>query len=212
MPDPDFADLIEKYAMRGIKDWSKADPDLKTRASKHLANKIVDNLHGVREIAQVCFNRIADQKLRFVPMPTFPAKQDSNFERAFFAPIGYQEGNAHKVSFDLFLMVKKGQCLAFRFEPGHGAGQTHDYAHVQLSRKLLGNTLDVIGIPDWIPVSYPAFPMHGKDAVTMFLCVAAAVHGHSLGAIDLLKEIYAGQPGHVAMYTEQLKANLVIAA
>lgn len=212
MPNPDFADLIEKYAMRGLKDWSQAGQDLRTRASRLLANKIVENVGEVRQIAQVIFNPIADGKLRFIPMPSFPAQQDSYFERAFFAPIGYQEADSHKVSFDLFLMVKNGQCLAFRFEPGHGAGQTHDYAHLQLTRKLLRKTLDVAGIPDWLPVSYPAFPMHGEGPVTMFLCVAAAVHGHSLGAIDLLKEIYAGQPLHVAMYIDQLKTTLIMAA
>jgi hypothetical protein len=212
MPNPDFGDLIEKYAMRGLRDWSKADPDLKRRASRLLANKIAENAREVREIAQVLFNEIAYDKLRFVPMPSFPAKQNSYFERAFLGPIGYREGNAHKVSFDLFLMVRDGQCLAFRFEPGHATGQTHDYAHLQLSRKLLRDTLEVVGIPDWLPVSYPAFPVHGTDPVTMFLCVAAAVHGHSLGAIDLLKEIYAGQPLHEAMYIEQLKTSLVMAA
>jgi hypothetical protein len=212
MPDPDFADLIVRYAMRGLRDWSQAGQDLRTRASRVLSNKIVENVREVRQITQVLFNPIEHGKLGFIPMPSFPAKQNSYFERAFFAPIGYREGGAQKVSFDLFLLVQNGQCLAFRFEPGHGTGQTHDYAHLQLTRKLLRETLDVTGIPDWLPVSYPAFPMHGGDPVAMFLCVVAAVHGHSLGAIDLLMEIYAGQPLHVAMYVNQLRTSLIVAA
>jgi hypothetical protein len=191
------------YAKRGVADWKNAASDLKQRAQGCLGISIAEN---DAEVGITLGTRGADlSKLRIIPMPNHP--QQRGFERSFFIPIQEtaQDGSI-AVTFDLFLLVGDKNCLAFRLEAAHPAGQTHDYGHIQLCQTLLRKSVKAATL-NWMPESYPAFPTSTSDPVKLFLYMATAVHGHSNGVLTVLADIFraAGHPGHAVVYGGLLK-------
>lgn len=204
----DYVDLMKLYARRGTAEWTRAPWDLYTRAAKCLGSRIAENYKQARVTIDTIYNsRNADQ-MRFIPMPKLSRGQ---IDRCFFRPIRKYDGLEETVAFELFLLVRRTDCLAFRFEPAHRRPSTrHGYGHVQMSRKLLGN-IEVEGIPEWLPDSYPAFPISTSDPLRMFLAMATAVHGYADGLEKLLEEMFqeAGRAIEIPIYRNLLKEMLI---
>lgn len=178
-------ELMLSYAKLGLGDWRAADPLLKTRARKCLSGLLAedDGQLGVTLGARGA----AMEKLKFIPMPTRNVIRD--VERGFFVPLQRLEGGETILTLYLVFLVRHEHCLSLRLEAAHATGQSHDYGHIQMTRDVLGL---IIPTPDWIPVSYPAFPSSTSDPVDMVLFMMTAVHGHSGagGVLEMLTDIF----------------------
>lgn len=206
MPNPDYLELMKLYARRGLTDWKNTPFELRKRAEKCLGNAIADNEAQANITIQTLYNGQNIEQLRFIPMPKHPSK---GIDRCFFLPIRQMRpGGAETVAFDLFLLVTRTECLAFRFEPAHPGPTLHDYGHMQLSRSMLRKNIQVTGIPDWLPDTHPAFPVLATEPLKVFLCMVTAVHGYTTGCTTVFQEILAGRPGELKMYLDILKKML----
>jgi hypothetical protein len=207
MPTLDFLELMRLYARRGIADWKTAPTELRGRAARCLGTAIAENEAEANVSIYTLYDEKNASRLRFIPMPKHPT---GGIERCFFIPVReLQSGGKETVAFELFLLVARTDCLAFRFEPAHAARSVHNYAHVQFSRKMLRKTIDVKGVPEWLPDSYPAFPTLTAEPVGAFLCMVTAVHGYKNGCTAVLQDIFAGRLGELALYLNELKRILV---
>ena len=133
----------------------------------------------------------------------------SGIEFCFFMPRTINDCYNHEqVAFDLFLLVKGENNLALRFEPADEVGYSHSYAHVQLCRKVGKGSSEFIpkGVPNWVPDSYPAFPLPSSEPLKLFLSMATALHGRSGGIDKVLREIFqkAGRPSKASAYLQVL--------
>jgi hypothetical protein len=186
MRDHDLEDLLRYYSDWGLADWSKkARGTLKMDANACLRNKIAENPRRVKETLTTRFDGTNADKLYFIPMPDHPSSRD--FVHSFFVPI---RGEDDDMAFDLFLLAQGMNGLAFRFESANPTreGETHDYAHVQMCRRMLRNSLSVKTL-NWVPEHYPAFPTRASSSAETFLTMATAVHGRSNGLVYVLEEI-----------------------
>ena len=177
----DLTDLMLLYSRRGVQDWKDANDDLKRKAIAYLSTGIADNEEDTKEIV-----RGANATSMFIPMPKHRCV---GIERCFFLPMN-TEGRLNVLI--LFLLVNRARknCIAFRFEPSHGPDSVHGYSHVQLTRKLVDAERNFPYVPDWLPDSYPAFPVPARNSLEMFLSMMTAVHGFRDGIDTLLVDIF----------------------
>lgn len=199
--------LMLLYARRGIDDWKKASSILRRKASQCLGANIADNETEAAVTINTTYNPdLASHArgLRFIPMPKMTKK---GIERCFFLPIRRWTGDGLSLSFDLFILVSQRNCLAFRFEPAHPHKSRHGYPHVQPSRRLLLKSIQPNGVPEWLPESYPAFPIPAKDSLGIFLSMAVSVHGFRGGMDDLLPDVLqqANRSNEVRSYMKELQ-------
>lgn len=195
------------YARRGVADWNAAPQELRGRALRCLGAAIAENETEANVAIYTKYDPTRIGQMRFIPMPKHPKK---GIERCFFLPLReVQSGGKETVAFELFVLVARMDCLAFRLEPAHKPPSVHNYGHVQLSRKMLRRTIEVKGIPEWLPDSYPAFPILTSEPLRAFLCMVTAVHGYEDGCTAVLRDIFASRPGELALYLSELKKILV---
>lgn len=208
MTFPDFLELMKLYARRGIDDWKSAPNELRKRAQDCLGTGIADHDYEANTTIHTIYNGTSSTQLSFIPMPKHPA---GGIERCFFLPVReLASGGQETLAFELFLLVARKDCLAFRFEPARAAS-AHNYGHMQLSRKMLKKTIEVKGIPDWLPVTYPAFPMLTSEPLKVFLCMITAVHGYQGGSVTVLQDVFqrASRMSELAFYLAELKKMLL---
>lgn len=178
MPD-DLRRLMRVYSRRGLRDWTKAANGLRAVA-RCLAGAIADTEW---EVDRAINGRPGE--LKFIPMPKHGYK---GFKWCFFLP-ARGEGDELR-SLILFILVTSANGVAFRFESGRGRGR-HEYSHIQMTSNLKksglpnGTAGEIRCLPDWLPASYPAFPVPAENWMEMFLVMATAVHG-GRGGIDVL--------------------------
>jgi hypothetical protein len=208
----DFEDLMRLYARQGIADWRdiKSTPhELQTRARDCLGWGIAQDETQAFVTIGTTYDGTNSDRLRFIPMPKRPSRP--GIDRCFFLPIRTREHNYEEaVRFELFLLVTGRNCLAFRIEPPHRLSSAHSYVHAQLSRTMLGTSHEVKGIPDWLPDKYPAFPILASKPLSVFLCMATAVHGYDTGLVPVLQDVFqkASRASEVASYVDLLKKML----
>jgi hypothetical protein len=210
MSSLDYIDLMKLYARAGIADWTAAHWELRSRAMRCLGAGIAEKFEQARVTIDTIYNSQNLHQLSFIPMPKV---SHGGIDRCFFLPVREYDGVEETVTFELFVLVARTDCLAFRFEPAHRLPLTrHGYGHVQMSRKMLRRTIEVLGIPQWLPNTYPAFPISTSDPLRMFLAMATAVHGYASGGLeDLLTQIFreASRALDVAPYHDELKDLLI---
>ena len=100
---------------------------------------------------------------------------------------------------DLVTLADGGQ-IAFRFEPGDARGRVHGYDHVQLSRSIGRRVAQLPATPEWLPDSYPAFPIPGKCAASRFFSMVVAMHGYPDGVRDVLTEMFSNRDAMWGQY------------
>lgn len=207
MPSLDYIELMRLYARRGIADWKTAPHELRGRASRCLGTAIAENEAEANVTIYTKYDPTRVSQMRFIPMPKHPKK---GIERCFFLPLREVEaGGNETVGFELFVLVARTDCLAFRFEPAHKPPSVHNYGHVQLSRKMVRRTIEVKGIPVWLPDSYPAFPILTSEPLKAFLCMVTAVHGYEDGCTSVLQDIFAGRSAELRLYLDELRKILI---
>ena len=200
--------MIFGYAVEGVRDWkNNADHSTRTDAEfcvgqKHLANVEM-------EIPDALQQSISSAIPKFIPMPQNEKgdHRKKGFLWPFFALANSKHGSQEITRFELVILYKGKQCLAFRLEPGHPKSP-HDYTHLQFSRKPFRKKVPVHGIPSFVSDSYPAFPLPGSDTLSLFLSMVAAVHGHA-GTLSMIERVFqAGsdpkQGSQYALHLEKL--------
>lgn len=203
MPN-DLEDLMLVYSIHGVTDWNQASPILRMKAEECLLNKIATDEGEVESV----INSPSTVR-KFIPMPRHGPKQ-RGFDWSFFLP---RKKDGQMTSLVLFILVNQARkdSVAFRFESS--AGGPHGYSHVQLTSKLpeLGLAASSWGVPQWLPASYPAFPIVARNWTEMFLSMMTAVHGYNGGVDDLIKEIFqqAERLNDAQKYMEVLNSVLV---
>ncbi len=209
MLSKELSDLLWLYARRGIADWRQAPSMLRKRATECLGAEIADNESEAAITLHTIYNGKNAKQLRFIPMPRHPKRP--GFERSFFIPVCQAKKETITVGFDLFLIVNAAtkNCLAYRFEPAHDLPSVHNYGHVQMTQKLLLKTIPSKTI-DWIPVSYPAYPLYSSDPLRMFLSMATAVHGYNNGILHVIQEVFVevSRAREVGVYVNHLSQML----
>lgn len=197
----DLLELMKAYALRGYQDWNDNTPDpIRRRAMNCLNFKIVENEWQTREQVRTLHGT---ENRKFMPAPKH---RHAGIEQCFFMPRSIGNDHDLKLAFDLFLLVNQAKNLAFRLEPADQPGHSHNYAHVQFCRKMMGGDLYLCGIPSWIPDSYPAFPLPSSNPLKLFLAMLTAVHGRSGGIERMLQDIFQrlGQPKNAVKYIKLL--------
>ena len=199
MSSLDLNKLILEYSEKGIRDWNDVSYDLQTKSRRCLANAIVERGDDVERMIG---NTQASPQ--FVPMPKVSRR---GFEWCFFLP---KMKNGNLTSLILFLLVNRARqnCLAFRFESSgrqdtpHGLAfrfessgrqdTPHGYPHMQFTRRIAESSSveNFHGVPEWLPDSYPAFPIPAHDPLEMFLCMVTSVHGFRGGIDNLLIDVF----------------------
>ena len=199
MSSLDLNRLILEYSKKGIIDWNDEGHDLKAKSMKCLSNAVVEKGDDVeRMIGNTQANSL------FVPMPKISGR---GFEWCFFLP---KIKNGNLKSLILFLLVNRARqdCLAFRFESSGRRNTPHGYPHMQLTRRIAesSSVKNLQGVPEWLPDSYPAFPIPAHDSLEMFLCMVTAVHGFRGGIDALLEDVFqkAGRPNDARAYKRKL--------
>jgi hypothetical protein len=210
MPSPNLMDLMRLYASHGIADWNdkrKTHYGVQKRARECLGAAIAENKTEAFVTIGTIYNESNADRLRFIPMPKRPKH---GIERAFFIPVNrINDKGVIITTFELFLLVKEKFCLAYRFELPHPAPTVHDYSHVQMSHKMLRETIPT-AVPNWLPIRHPAFPLSISGSLRMFLTMITAIHGYSGGTLSILQEIFqqAGRSPEASLYVSELKEML----
>ena len=178
-------DVLLPYTRLGVADWKARSPDIREKARRCLADIGIaesqnEAMHIIGSILR--HNRFSDVKL--IPMPKSSSRGPECF---FFLPT---HSRSSSMTFELCVLCEQENILAFRFEKAHNDSR-HDYGHVQFSRKIKEKTIGV-RTPDWIPVSYPAFPVPVDDPLSGFLSLVVSAHGYSGGFLRILMDIFQG--------------------
>ncbi len=187
----DYMELMRGYAITGVRDWkSKAPESIRKNALECLAHRYL------AEEEQYIDNILRQEKSspspRFIPMPRpgFRRSTKKRFQWTFFAPVGLDD----IMSFELLILYEKRQCLAFRLEPGHPESRSHNYTHIQFNQDLYKKRIQVAGIPPFISDSFPAFPLPGSDAISLFFAMIVAVHGYQ-GTLNIIQRVFQAGSG-----------------
>lgn len=194
----DTLELINRYAMYGVKHWRDAPSTTKTKAGQALVNKIADN---DAVASMTVYGNLQDGPW-YIPMPPV---NHSGIDWCFFLPIHISE---NQMAFDLFLVIDDANSLGFRFEPADSDKFSHNYSHVQMNRKMNMKQFNTIGIPKWIPDSYPAFAIRTSTPLDMFLSMATSVHGYHGGITNIVKDILKDRPNDIRKCLEKLNTML----
>jgi hypothetical protein len=97
-----------------------------------------------------------------------------------------------RIRIALFMLNRTGaeqwtQAIAFRVEASEGIDSRHCYPHAQLIRKWdVGGTRFPIPGPQWLPESFPAWPLDAAEVSPMGLLIAVFVTLYGKRFIDKL--------------------------
>lgn len=175
----DLKDLMQVYSQRGLSEWTRDAKHLvRSAAGECLPNAIVENEWEIGEV-------IAGRQQKFIPMPRHGYK--NKLDWCFFWP--KKEGRQLR-ALTLFILVNRANrhCVACRFESAlRGA---HGYTHVQLTAKWSKRGAAFQHVPQWLPASYPAFPIPAETWTELFLAMATAVHGYCGGVDVVLRDLF----------------------
>ena len=196
----ELKDLMQVYSQRGLSEWTRdAQHGVRSAVGDCLPNVIVENDW---EISQV----ISGRAQKFIPMPRHGYKK--RLEWCFFWPknVGRRSG-----ALTVLMLVNRANrhCVACRFESDFRGA--HGYTHVQFTAKWGNGGEALPHVPQWLPASYPAFPIPAQNWTELFLVMATAVHGYCGGVDVVLRELFqAAAPAERAQrYMDVLAERLV---
>ena len=206
MPTPELTELMQGYAIQGLQDWQRsAGEERRDLASRGLGrNRLAEREN---DILGALRQRRSTNRPKFIPMPQGRNRshQDNGCHWPFFAAATWMLGEQEITAFDLLISYKDDNWLAFRFEPGNPNEKSHNYTHLQLSKKPFNEKVSVKGIPKFISSSYPAFPLPGSDTLSLFFAMVVAVHGYSETRSIILRAFRAvGETEKASMYFMEL--------
>ncbi len=182
----ELKELVLPYALWGARWWvNKASRKVRKQAEETLGIEIASpELVNKTVMSPIS---TAQSILTLIPMPC----DVKGVTCAFFAPV--VSHNSH-TAFHLVILAEGGQ-LAFRIEPGDvGAGWKHRYDHIQLCKSIGHSSYALPNAPDWLPESYPAFPVPGGSVVSRFLAMIVSMHGFADDLNKVFEEMFPARP------------------
>lgn len=174
-----FCDILRDYSLHGLAYFKDQSSELQRRMRADLQGSLEDDKYQIAR-KLVAIRKGNQTQLGFLPMPR-PGGND--FKASFFLPriTSNYDGN-YMCSFIVLFWVdvgaEKGNTIAVRFDPRGEAGNPHAYTHLQLTRTIKNPNIST-GFEQWVPTSYPAFPLGYDHPLQLFIGMAVAVHGYT---------------------------------
>ena len=189
-----------RYARQGVQDWvESSESGRQERVERILGARIVNGQEYLETIA-----RDLTQAYGWIPVPALSVK---SIKWAFFRL--RQVGVDAKLMFDLVFLLQSGdKHIGFRLEPAHHRGERHKYSHVQLSSRFDQKRIIPEEPLEWLPTSYPAFPIPGTRSLDRFLMLVVALHGFPDRVGTVLPEIWPGRLGKGQEYVGRVHSLL----
>lgn len=190
-----------RYARQGVQDWVKSsESGRQERVEKILGARIVNNEEYLETIAGGL-----TQVYGWIPIPALSVK---SIKWAFFKL--RRVGAEPKLMFDVVFLLRSGnKHIGFRLEPAHDHKDgRHKYSHVQLSSRFDGKRIIPEEPLEWLPTSYPAFPVPGTHSLDRFLMLVVALHGFPDRIGTVLPEIWPGRLGKGQEYVSRVHSLL----
>ena len=194
---------MRSYALRGVKEWASTmgRGNSHTRAEEILGARIANNEY-LASTAVLAGGREEGSDL--IPVPNLSV---GNIEWAFFKPLPIDEGA--ELAFDIVLLLPGRKHIGFRLEPAHkDENGRHAYSHVQLSSRFRRRKVVPENPLDWLPKSYPAFPVPGTCSLDRFLMLVVALHGFPSCARTVLRSLCETRPTQFREYFGRVSALL----
>lgn len=189
----ELKELVLPYARWGADRWREQPKEIREQAEETLDVEIA----SPELVTKTVMSPIGSTQpiLRLIPMPC----DARDVTCSFFAPV---LSHNSCTSFHLVVLAEKGQ-LAFRIEPGDvGSGWAHRYDHVQLCKSIGHRSYTLPNAPEWLPESYPAFPVPGESIVSRFLAMIVAMHGFADSLKAVFEMIFPSRPTLRRKYSE----------
>ena len=198
--DGELLRLMQRYASKGVSDWRAYRRD---RQRQETASYLGTSIAGSDQEAQAELKKGASGKgVGFIPMPQSEA---AGIEWGFFAARRETQDAKDGWVFDLFLLLPEERHIGFRFEPADRYSDArHGFSHVQLSWRFVHRAVEPKLPLKWLPDSYPAFPIPGRESLDRFLMLVVAMHGYPGGTGDLLRDIEPNRATVVQQCTDRL--------
>lgn len=177
-------ELVLPYAQWGARKWKDKPKKLRERDKRTLDVEIA----SLAQVDEAVMSPIRPTRgmLRLIPMPC----DARGVTCSFFVPV---LSHNSCTAFHLVVLAGDGQ-LAFRIEPGDvGSGWTHRYDHVQLCKSIGHRSYRLPNAPEWLPESYPAFPVPGECIISRFLAMIVAMHGFADSLKEVFDEVFKGK-------------------
>jgi len=193
--------FMKAYALLGISDWRQVARRTQVRAQRLLGNRLAEHEWDAATTIDSILNGRKGPK--FIPMPN---QAPAGIAHSFFMPTRI---DADRTAFDLLVLCKdSADCLGFRFEPADHGVTNHAYGHIQMNRRMDGSALAVSGLPQWVPTSYPAFPLRTSTPVEIFLSMVTSIHGYRKDMAALLQRVIPAA-GSRQVYEKMLEAAMI---
>lgn len=196
-------ELAIAYARLGVEHWHQASPRVESRAKRVIGIDIATvedvAVHAIANPARPNGHR----RLTLIPMPCRQRRVDA----AFFVPYLIGAVNLERMSFNLVVLMQQA-AITFRFEPGSDQypDSRHGYDHIQLSKTLGPDRVDLTSPVSPLPTTYPAVPSLSEDAVTRFLAMVVSMHGYPEGSLDIIMEAFGGEASKWKTYVDLTKS------
>ena len=194
----EIEELMWRYARRGVRDWVQSgESGRQEKVEKHLGARIVNNEEFLEATAALT-GGLAQVK-GLIPVPDLSV---GNIKWVFFKPLCTSDG---ELMFDLVFWLPGNKHIGFRLEPAHQYRDgRHKYSHVQLSSRFDDRRIVPADPLDWLPRSYPAFPVPGTHSLDRFLMLVVALHGFPDRTRTVLAEISVGRLGKGQAYVNRV--------
>ena len=199
--ESELLELMKSYAIKGVEDWCSTYRESKRNdTARCLGAPIAQSTHDA--VAATLKQSATNGLVEFIPMPTLT---DSAIEWAFFSPRRESDDSDDGWVFDLFLLLPGGKHIGFRLEPADRyPNARHGYSHVQLCWRFGHKAVQPASPLHWLPDSYPAFPLPGRESLDRFLILVVSMHGFPGGTPELLRDLQPGRPALAQQYAERL--------
>ncbi len=198
--------MLQRYAAKGAEDWRNMPAWKQLKAYSCLPrDRIATSVDAARNAVRSVVQNARGTGPQFIPMPD---TSGNGLEHCLFAPIWRA---TDVIRFELLVVVDTQECLSLRFEIADPRGSAHCFPHAQFSRVLMkrGNpawSVSPVGVPQFMPTRYPAFPVPGYDSWHLFAAMALSIHGYpGLGRL-WHQEIWQGDPQTIGLFNNALEA------
>lgn len=185
-PLKEYCALLREYALSGMRFFSNLEEGLVLKIERSLKGHIERHEQKLtHKFSEAHKGRPVD--FGFIPAPRSESNQ---FAVAFFMPkFAFGKKGKFACSFNILLWIDDndpaeadGKTVAFRLDPPDSPqsnrSSPHCYSHIQLSPKVLRPELNTSLSANWVPSSYPAFPIYHATPVAFFATLTTSVHGY----------------------------------
>lgn len=175
----EFCNILRDYSRHGLSYFDTQSADTRQKLRESISMRLEDNAKQI-EYKLGAITKGRHERLGFLPMPR-PGGHD--FKASFFLPriaTRIDDPEWYDCSFVVVFWIERerGKTIAVRFERSDDEDDAHAYSHLQLTKRI-DDVSVATSFQDWIPDSYPAFPLRCDSPIQLFVCMVVSVHGYS---------------------------------